>query len=329
MAFKRAIVTSVGPLRIMIDGDTEPIPFTPKSLIDPATLLVGDVVHADQSGHRLLVLGRVGGLGLLSGRNLIVNGNLRTNQRKYVSATAMGAGEYTLDRWKVNVASGKVYFTEKPQGNGAEFVTGHGIAQVVEQANIIPGDHILSWGGTSSGRAYNAGGVPPAYGASPIVATLDGAANVVVEFQAVGGSQNLSQVQLEYGTIQTPFEGISVGEELALCQRFYCRLDTATFGTLFGTALATRDSGMQAYVQLPATMRAVPTLFYSAVGDFRFTRPGIREHVLSAMSLSGSYSSLDIVGLDITAGSGYTAGQPGVLRGVGGEQAWLGFDAEL
>ena len=62
MTFKRAIVTAVGPLRILIDGDTVPIPFTPKSLIDPATLAVDDVVHADQSGHRLVVLGRAGGL---------------------------------------------------------------------------------------------------------------------------------------------------------------------------------------------------------------------------------------------------------------------------
>ena len=61
MAFKRAIVTAVGPLRILIDGDTVPIPFTPKSLIDPATLAVGDVVHANLSGNRLVVLGRAGG----------------------------------------------------------------------------------------------------------------------------------------------------------------------------------------------------------------------------------------------------------------------------
>ena len=68
MAFKRAIVTAVGPLRILIDGDTVAIPFTPKSLIDPATLTVGDVVHADQSGHRLVVLGRVGGINVPMGR---------------------------------------------------------------------------------------------------------------------------------------------------------------------------------------------------------------------------------------------------------------------
>ena len=73
MAFKRAIVTAVGPLRILIDGDTVPIPFTPKSLIDPATLTVGDVVHANQSGHRLVVLGRAGGL-VLSDASTSVKG---------------------------------------------------------------------------------------------------------------------------------------------------------------------------------------------------------------------------------------------------------------
>ena len=73
MAFKRAIVTAVGPLRILIDGDTVAVPFTPKSLIDPATLAVDDVVHADQSGHRLVVLGRVGGL-VLSDASTSVKG---------------------------------------------------------------------------------------------------------------------------------------------------------------------------------------------------------------------------------------------------------------
>ena len=62
MTFKRAIVTAVGPLRIMIDGDTVAIPFTPKSFVDPSTLAVDDIVGVDLSGNRLWVLGRDGGL---------------------------------------------------------------------------------------------------------------------------------------------------------------------------------------------------------------------------------------------------------------------------
>jgi len=59
MAFKRAIVTGVGPLQILIDGDTAPIPFTPESGIDPATLAVGDVVRTVFSGNQLLVVYRM------------------------------------------------------------------------------------------------------------------------------------------------------------------------------------------------------------------------------------------------------------------------------
>jgi len=59
MAFKRAIVTAVGPLQIKIDGDTVPIPFTPESGIDPATLAVGDVVRTVLSGNQLLVVYRM------------------------------------------------------------------------------------------------------------------------------------------------------------------------------------------------------------------------------------------------------------------------------
>jgi len=73
MTFKRAIVTAVAPLRIILDGDTVAVPFTPESLIDPATLAVDDVVRAELSGNRLVVLGRVGGL-VLSDASTSVKG---------------------------------------------------------------------------------------------------------------------------------------------------------------------------------------------------------------------------------------------------------------
>ena len=92
MTFKRAIVTAVGPLRIMIDGDTEPIPFTPKSLIDPATLAVGDVVNADQSGHRLVVLGRVGGV---SPTSMTAHLQLDTTNSVAKMTTQYGIGKIT------------------------------------------------------------------------------------------------------------------------------------------------------------------------------------------------------------------------------------------
>jgi len=61
MSFKWATVTGVNPLRITLDGDTEPLPFAPDSLIDPLTLVVADRLRVELSGNRLVVLGRMRG----------------------------------------------------------------------------------------------------------------------------------------------------------------------------------------------------------------------------------------------------------------------------
>ena len=63
MKFNWATVTGVNPLRITLDGDTEPLPFVPDSLIDPLALAEADRVRTELSGHRLVVLGRAGGNG--------------------------------------------------------------------------------------------------------------------------------------------------------------------------------------------------------------------------------------------------------------------------
>ena|GEM_PF-6930087 len=61
MKFNWATVTGVNPLRITLDGDTEPLPFAPDSLIDPLTLVVADRLRVELSGNRLAVLGRMRG----------------------------------------------------------------------------------------------------------------------------------------------------------------------------------------------------------------------------------------------------------------------------
>ena len=49
---------------------------------------------------------------------------------------------------------------------------------------------------------------------------------IVFELEAVSGNISyLRQVQLEVGKVATPFEHRSYGEELALCQRYYQRID--------------------------------------------------------------------------------------------------------
>jgi hypothetical protein len=151
----------------------------------------------------------------LTGRNLIINGSGRINQRGYVSGTATtGANQFTLDRWFVVTSGQNLAFT----GNDSRRVMtapAGGVRQVVEGSNIVAGDYVLNWFGTASATVN---GVARTKGQ---VFTLTANTNVVVAFS--GGT--FSDVQLERGTVATPFEWRSIGQELALCQRYYCRVN--------------------------------------------------------------------------------------------------------
>ena len=69
----------------------------------------------------------------------------------------------------------------------------------------------------------------------------------------------ITGVQLEAGTVATPFEHRSYGTELALCQRYYQETRTGWSGN-------TADNEFyRAHYQLPVTMRAAPTIVWADV----------------------------------------------------------------
>jgi len=325
MTFKRAIVTAVGPLRIKIDGDTVPIPFTPKSGIDPATLAVGDVVHADQSGHRLVVLVRVGGLGLLSGRNRIINGNFRTNQRGYASAESLAAGAYGFDRWRASNAGTTLTFIDAPQGQQVTINTDHGMNQIVWQPNLPAGDYVLSWEGTAEGRVYPIGGTPPSYAASPVTVTLDGTTDAVVTFNAPWTPKTLGRVQLEAGTVPTPFERISVGEELAACQQYYQRVASASAFVMLAFGYQQTSTSVIASLQLGRPMRTVPTVSSSNV---EWSDQVTFATALTSLSLTTG-SDLRSLSLESDIASNGAGFRPGVIRVTSAGSGYLTLDAEL
>jgi hypothetical protein len=68
----------------------------------------------------------------------------------------------------------------------------------------------------------------------------------------------VAQVQLEPGTVATPFEFRPYGTELALCQRYYYQTPTGTIlGYMWPSSSAA--TGRAFYVKFPVSMRAAPT----------------------------------------------------------------------
>ena len=83
--------------------------------------------------------------------------------------------------------------------------------------------YVLSWTGTCQARyAINSATPAGAYANSPIIITGQTAGTTMsVEFGNGAASGTLGHIQLELGTVATPFEFRQYPCELQLCQRYY------------------------------------------------------------------------------------------------------------
>jgi hypothetical protein len=195
-------------------------------------------------------------------RNKIINGDFRINQRNYIKNTNLASGSYGFDRWKSTFTNTSLEFSSVPNGQIVTISSGGSIEQIIEQANITAGTYILSWVGTATGRVYNTGSTPPSYAASPITITLDGTANVEVEFTASGGTRTLHNVQLEAGSVASAFEQRPIQTELDLCYRYFQVVGSGMVGRWSTQRVA------EVFVQFKTTMRTGPVPSVQSTGQF-------------------------------------------------------------
>jgi hypothetical protein len=269
-----------------------------------------------------------GAAGFSSG-NAIINGAFEINQRVYVSATNLASGSYGFDRWKSTFTNTTLTFTSAPQGQLLTINSGGSIEQVVERANLPAGTYTLSWQGTATARVYNTGATPPAYAASPITITLDGLANVEVEFTASGGTRTLGYVQLELGTVATPFRrnANTLQGELAACQRYYFRTTSDAAFSNFSPGIANSTTSAFLQMPLPVNFRTIP-----AAVDFS-ANLGLYDSVavfpLTSLIITNGQGSKNVAALTAGVASGLVQYQPIYLLANGASNLFVGVSAEL
>jgi hypothetical protein len=190
---------------------------------------------------------------------------------------------------------------------------------------VIPGDTTGTWltdNGTglqlnfSLGSGTTFSGTAGSWAGSGLL-TATGATSVV---GTNGATFYITGVQLEVGSVATPFEHRSYGQELSLCQRYYARLSEPRGRGAFGSTTAVSRVGGS----LPVTMRISPNIAMSGTLSWF---DGINIGTITA--LAAVYSTPESYEFDAGAATGSSAAyRPAVLY-QGANAGSISASAEL
>lgn len=176
---------------------------------------------------------------------------------------------------------------------------------------------------TISGTSYTSG----ATGQWVAYASNYFAAQHETNISTSGDTWQLAGVQLEVGSVATPFEDRSYGEELTLCERYFYIRKADGSGDRLANGHSTSSTTFSGFCEFPTTMRASPTLGTSGTATDYTCLTG-NDTIVTCSAVPTA--AVDKWGglIQGTVASGLTAGEGGQIRAAN-SNAYLSFDAEL
>ena len=148
------------------------------------------------------------------------------------------------------------------------------------------------------------------------------AAGIDSFFSSTDNNFFITGVQMEVGSVATPFEHRSFGEELQLCKRYFNQIGGQTaYQNIIQTMWISDNTAVSPYYHRPA-LRATPTI--AKLQNYSHLGPGT-----IGQTLSTDQNGLNSVQFGFSGGSGGTSGISVVLRGNNNSGVYITFDAEL
>jgi hypothetical protein len=209
-------------------------------------------------------------------------------------------------------------------------------ANTWEQKTVtIAGDTTGTWIGATNGiglRVQFGLGVGSTYSgtAGSWAATeYDSATGATSVVGTNGATFYITGVQLEKGSTATSFDYRPYGTELALCQRYYYKIQATGDNSTFGIGMATTSTVADCLINFPVSMRTAPSsLEQSGTATQYRLRQGGTEITCSAVPAFVFTSTLTTSTVRGTVASGLTAASAIPLRSTSTD-AYLAWSAEL
>ena len=250
-----------------------------------------------------------------------------------------GAQDITISFWVKSNKTGNASFDIRQEDNSSKLWSNTysiSAADTWEHKSFtIPGDTAgvinndngagfqFSWW-LNSGSTYTGGSTQTTWAA--LTNTNRNPSNL-----GVGGATSdyfaITGVQLEVGTVATPFEHRSYGDELARCQRYYYRA-VLSASDIWGSGYNQNTTVTRNIIHFPVTMRTQPTAVETTgtAGDYRV----LHGTTVTACSAVPTFNSATTHNGEVqaTVSSGLTAGQGNMLE-TNTNNAYLAWNAEL
>ena len=201
---------------------------------------------------------------------------------------------------------------------------------------VIPGDTTGTWLTTNGvglfvrfalGVGANFSGTAGAWAGSQLFSAT-GATSVV---GTNGATFYITGVQLEKGSVATPFEFRQFGTELALCQRYYYRITSQAAGDYFViTAFAIGTTQAFGFSTFPVQMRTKPTALEQSgtATDYNVVRCGAGTNTNCSAVPTFGIANLNNAETVFTVASGLVNGGAGAIQS-NNTSAYLAWSAEL
>lgn len=220
-----------------------------------------------------------------SSPNLLINGDFKINQRGSSTYTCT-KNEYTVDRW---LGSNNLTVTKTASGvtlsNTSTSASTTFVQKLEEPYSSFAGQS-LTLSAKIAGEIYFLTTTIPA--TEPTTATTLKTATISTGVSLVmnvypnsilgfgiklspEATTTLTYLKLEVGTSPTIFTPRPYAEELAMCQRYYQKINSRYGGTNLNFAIARTSSQVRIFVNLLCSLRTTPTVSNSNLNLFKIS----------------------------------------------------------